>query len=687
MKTSDYIYSPNRKKYKINKEYYPASAENLPPSEVSGSKNQAYYQDEENANRGFVADTESKEPVHTDGNPELVAWDMPAYKFMDNYPIDEAPQTVNPVLWRMEKLNNVSGLFQVLPKIDNGGKDGTVYQVRTYDLATMSIIKSAGGWVVIDPLGGKETAKAAWKCFKRHVDAKANVRAILITHSHVDHYKGVEGILSAQNIVRDVSQDDFANAEKPYEIPSGKTVVIAPNGFYDESISENLYLGNCMSRRAVYMYGSALPHDECGQVGTGLGKGVGVTTGTLLQPSFELRPAGMDQVTELCIDGLKISFQDVPGTEAPAEFHIYINDHNVLCPGENISYTMHNLLTSRGAKVRDPKAFATAIDNALKLFPDVEVIIGTHHWPTWGNESCIRMMENQRDMYRFFNDQVIRMVNKGMNMEEIAEVFKLPKSLDSHYYNRGYYGSINHNVKAVVQRYIGWWDGNPANYFKYPDEEFAKRFVADMGGEDEVLKKAETYFKNGDYRWTVELTRHAVFSNPQCTRARYLQADALEQLAYSFESATWRNIFLSAAFELRGIPMGALPSTPEAFIKNTAAMLNTLTPPYIFDYFATLVKGYEAGEEDIKINVLFEDTKDQYMLHLCNGVLHAAPDLLSNDADVSFKDVADFAENFSKTMLSGVTDNKAPMSKLYQYFDTYNNQWNIIEPLAGKCSS
>ena len=685
MDATDYIYSDERKKQKINKVYYPSTADNLPPPEASGSKNPAYYQDEENANRGYVEGTKLTNPVCVDGNTKLVSWNMAEYDFMAKYPIDKGPDAVNPVLWRMEKLNNANGLFQVLPKVENGkngGTEGTVYQVRSYDLATMSIVKSDTGWVVIDPLGGAETAKTAWECFKKAVDPTAKVRAILITHSHVDHYKGVEGIVAAQNILRGVSQDNFTNAAKPYAIPSDQTVVIAPNGFYDEAISENLYLGNCMSRRAVYMYGSALPHDECGQVGTGLGKGVGVTTGALLQPSFELRPVGMDKVTELYIDGLKISFQDVPGTEAPAEFHIYIDKYKALCPGENISYTMHNLLTSRGAKARDPKAFANAIDNAIKLFPNVEAIIGTHHWPTWDKDSCIKMMEKQRDMYRFFNDQVIRMVNKGMNMEEIAEVFRLPKSLDCEYYNRGYYGSINHNVKAVVQRYVGWWDGNPANYFKYPDEEVAKRFVADMGGEDVVLKKAETYFKNGDYRWAVELTRQIVFCNSQYTQARYLQADALEQLAYSFESATWRNIFLSAAFELRGTPMGALPSTPEAFVMNTTAMLKTLTPPYIFDYFATLIKGYEAGEENVRIIVLFKDTQEQYALHLCNGVLHATKDLSNEFADVSFGNVEDFANDFYKSMYPGEKGGNEQLCKIYKYFDTYNNQWNIIEPLA-----
>ena len=679
-----YVESFNGKqKPKIKKgEYYPS----IPDGLIENWDNV----DEVNAGKGYVENTKLTDKIYTknsNGDNVAVAWDILSYDFMQG----EAPDTVNPILWRMEKLNNLNGLFQVLPEIEIGGKDGLIYQIRTYDLATMTIVKSKSGWIVIDPLGGKETAAAGWVRFKQNVDATAKVCAILITHSHVDHYKGMEGIISSADILN-VSQKDFC--ANPL-IPENKVLVVAPNSFYDEAISENLYLGNCMSRRAVYMYGSSLPHDNCGQIGCGLGKTVGTYTGSLIQPSFELEMEEESNFMTLTIDGLIITFQNVPGTEAPAEFHIYLNDYDALCPGENITHTMHNLLTSRGAKVRDPKAFAKAIDNAINKFSNIQVIIGTHHWPTWNEDKngsineCIEMMKKQRDMYQYFNDQVIRMVNKGMNMEEIAEEFKLPKSLDCEFYNRGYYGTVNHNVKAVMQRYVGWWDGNPANYFKYPETEVAKRFVADMGGEITVLNNAKEYFANGDYRWTVELTKQLVFNNPSCMEARYLEADALEQLAYSFEAGTWRNIFLSAAFELRGIRMGdTLPHTKEQFIENATATLKTLVPEYAFEYLKTLVDVEKVEGLDWICKIKIGETS--YLVEICNSVLHYKAGSCS-DRSFIFIDMMDFANKFRIYMrhLNGLPNDglnddsyNQTLLEFFNSFDTLDGQWNIVEPLA-----
>lgn len=652
--------------------YYPATQDALNPESESA--------DFAAVRKGYVAGSRQEEPLYTERGSGLVAWDIPSYDFMEG----EAPATVNPVLWRQEKLNNVNGLFQVWPEAENGTAEGVIYQIRSYDLATMTFVKGRTGWIVVDPLGGRETAAAGWACFRKLVDPAAEIRAIIVSHSHVDHYKGVEGITDTAKILRGVTQADFGENSSG-TIPADRVLFVAPNGFYDEAISENLYLGNCMARRAEYMYGCLLPHDPRGHVGSGLGKTVGMTTGALLRPSFELKPEGKP-VVSLRIDGLTVRFQDVPGTEAPAEFHLYFDDYKALCPGENVTHTMHNLLTSRGAKVRDPKAFARAIDDAIGLFGDVEMIIGTHHWPTWGRDACLAMMEKQRDLYAFFNDQVIRMLNKGMNMEEIAETFRLPRSLDREYYNRGYYGTVNHNVKAVVQRYIGWWDGNPANYFKYPDGEVARRFVADMGGEKNVLEKARRYFEAGDYRWTVELTRQLVFNNPSCLEARYLQADALEQLGYSFESGTWRNIFLSAALELRGSSGSNLPHSPEAFIVQTAATLKTLSAPYVFEYFATLINGLEAGEEDLSLNVCFDEPFQSYLLTLKNGVLHYRRGAREGAETVTFRDVPELAEFFRQDMLAlqAHPDDAtfSGMCRLYRYFDLLDGRWNIVEPLA-----
>lgn len=632
-----------------------------------------------NPSLGLVRGTELTEPiVHKKLGVEC--WAVNKYvDFMGG----EVPATVHPNLWRMEKLNNYNGIYQVYPAPVEGSdnKNGVIYQARSYDISTMSFIKGKKGWIIIDPLTSVESASVAWEKFKQYVDPKAKISAVLFTHSHVDHYMGFVGIVSPEDILR-VTQERYSDNM----LGKGKVLVVAPEGFYEEAISENLYLGNSMERRASYMYGIYLPKDEYGQVGAGLGKAVGLSAGQLIEPSFEVK-TGKDKTAELTIDGLSVTFQNAPGTEAPAEFHVFFNDYKVLCPGENICYTMHNLLTPRGAKVRDPKAFAQAIDGSIDIINqkwggNINAIIGVHHWPTWGTENCMSLMEKQRDMYFFFNDQVIRLMNKGMNMEEIAEMFRLPASLASEYYNRGYYGTLNHNAKAVFQRYAGWWDGNPANYFKYPDVEVAKRMVNDMGGEKALLKKAISYFKKGDYRWTIELTRHLVFFNPKNEQARYLQADAFEQLAYSFEAATWRNIFLSAAFELRNIPQTAFKGKPAEFIAKASLTLTTLTPHYIFEYYSILLDGFRAADVDQIWNVKIG--KEIHQIHLKNGVLHHKEISKPIKDVIEYASVQEFSKDFHDTMIA-FTEGKetsSPLKGLYQYFDTFNLCWNIIEPLS-----
>lgn len=642
--------------------------------------------DDNDARRGLVEDTELTEPIV---NKDKVVWDMRSYI---NFMQGDTPATVNRVVWRQEKLNNYNGIFQVLPKVavengNKGGKEGTIYQLRSFDLATMTMVKSVSGWIIIDPLGGIETVQEGWKRFENLLGESLVIRSIIITHSHVDHYKGIEGLIDKAKIYR-VSMEEY---DRDRKIPEGQVLVVAPDGFYDEAISENLYLGNCMSRRAIYMYGSHLERNANGHIGSGLGKTVSATSGTLLEPSFELVMKEGYTTHALEIDGVKVVFQDAPGTEAPAEFHVYFPEYGALCPGENVTRTMHNLLTPRGAKVRDPKAFAQAIDFSIREFGcnsdyenGIAVIIGTHHFPFWGN--CIEVMKKQRDLYRFFNDQVIRLINKGMNMEEIAEVFVLPETLDAEFYNRGYYGTINHNVKAVVQRYVGWWDGNPANYFKYPDTEAAQRFVECMGGERQALDKARGYFLKGDYRWTVELTKQVVFCNSKNQEARFLQAEALTQLAFSFEAATWRNIFLSAAQELRGNKLiEGLPHEPDDFIAAAAASLRALTPEYAFEYLSTLVDGFKEIA-DIKKTIEFIDAKMMYTLYFENNVLHYEEAPTGSTVDVSYGNMDKFATAFETEMiyvrkhpLNPFPDNG--LYEIYQYLDVLDGQWNIVEPL------
>lgn len=667
-----------RKKVKLNDVYYPAPL-----------LKDCYTQ---NVTMGYVEGSALTEPLWFNKEKGLKAWDINKYDFMQG----ESPTTVHPTLWRMEQLNNINGIFQVLPVVEKGGTDGFIYQARSYNLATMSFVKSQNGWIIIDPMSSAESATAAWEAFKKNVDENAKITAILVTHSHIDHYNGIMGIIDPETIW-EISQDEYIklskNPKKLAKVSEGKVLFVAPDGFYDEAISENLYVGTSMGRRALYMYGSLLPTDEYGHVGSGLGKSVPLTmTGELFEPSFELK-CEKDGLKDLCIDGINLRFQNVPGTEAPAEFHIFIKEYNTLCPGENVTYTMHNLLTSRGAKVRDAKAFGKAIDDAMTIAEDyfdgnLEVLLGTHHWPTWGKDNCIEMMSKQRDMYYYFNNQVIHMLNKGMNMEEIAEVFTLPESLHSEYYNRGYYGTINHNVKAVVQRYVGWWDGNPANYYKYPEEEVAKRFVEDMGGEDAVLEKAQQYFMKEDYRWTVELTKQLVFNNPENKAARYLLADALEQLAYSFESGTWRNIFLSGAMDLRnGGISGLIPNSMK--IKNAAKNMLNQSPEHIFEYYSILLDGDKAGKDNIDYSLDIKIADDCYNLHLVNGVLHYKKIEKSTES-VKFANVEEFVNNFTKRMTMYKPDNAEnvvtttdydPMDIFYRYFEIFDIGWNIIEPL------
>ncbi len=500
-----------------------------PATPITAARNAEMYalldfadqQDFIDAWRGFIAALEPPRVIAND-IPQLDAmgfhaWNLEGYfAFMDD---TNAPVSVNPSLWRQERLNNINGLFEVV--------SNAVYQIRGFDLANMSLIRTDSGWVVLDPLTSKETARAAFALFREHVSTNPVV-AIITSHSHVDHFGGVSGILEAEGKV--VAADGIP---VPGTIP-----YVAPQGFYDEALSENLYLGNSMARRADYMYGSYLGRSARQHVGSGLGKTVGFGAATLYKPSVEIVSNGT-----VAIDGLDVYFQLTPDTEAPAEMHLFFPQYGVLCPGENVTRTMHNLLTPRGAKVRDPRAFAHYIDESIQLFgPHIEVLLGVHHWPVWGNSRCLALLESQRDMYRFFNDQVIRMLNRGMNMEEIAEAFELPGALATHFHNRGYYGTINHNVKAVVQLYVGWWDGNPANYFKYPEEIAAVKYVDFMGGEEAVLAKARQSFEDGDYRWVAEVMKHVVFANPANQTAKNLQADAFEQLGYSFirfPNQTW----------------------------------------------------------------------------------------------------------------------------------------------------
>ena len=646
-----------------------------PATDITAARNAEMYQvldfndlrDFEDANRGFIAGLEAPRVIYNDipllNQMGFYAWNMEDYQFMNDFV--EAPPSVNPSLWRQESLNNINGLFY--------GIQDCIYQVRSYELATMSFIKTANGWIVIDPLISRETSRAGIELLRAHV-SDAPITAIIITHSHLDHFGGIQGILDAEG--KAITPPEYAGSGTE-TIP-----MYAPEGFYMESLSENLYLGNSMIRRADHMYGSYLPKGELGHIGSGLGKTTGFGAAGLYPPTIEITQNG-----PVMIDGLEVQFQLAPGTEAPAEMHIFFPEYGAFCPGENVTHTMHNLLTSRGAKVRDPKVIAQYIDEAIDLFgSQMQVLIGTHHWPVWGNARCLEILEKQRDMYRFFNDQVIRMINDGMNMEEIAEEFELPQDLDREFYNRGYYGTINHNVKAVFQRYVGWWDGNPANYFKYPDEVAAQKYVEFMGGADNVIAKARHSYEQGDYRWVAEVMKHVVFADPANQEAKNLQADAFEQLGYSFESGTWRNIFLSAAEELRNGNIGPPLSG------NRESTLSVMPPTLIFDYFSTIVMGKQAEAMVLTMRFMFTDAdlpsseQDLYVV-LKNGVLHCKNNKPNEATAVTYtltrNDLLRMRKNPSD--LSGVQvqgDGSLFAQLVAQFAPQSERLWNIVLPLS-----
>lgn len=670
-----------------------------------------YKEEEDNAWFGYIENTALNDKIPNPAGG--TAWDIRSYDFLEGLSHGDCA-TIHRNLLYHEQLNNINGLFMVCkeggikPAEENiKPGEGCIFQIRSYDLATMTFVKSHNGWIVIDPLGGEENTRKGLEQFRSLFsnDKGENlIKAVIVTHSHVDHYRGITGLIENGKCAGEA----FYTPDGPYITPpddtqqyetittgTDKIMYITPGGFYDEAISENLYLGNSMTRRSAYMYGRTLPHDERAQVGSGLGKTVGDATGALYKPSLEIDFPDSDVRTFL-IDGLTVSFLDAPDSEAPSEYHVYFEDYKTLCPGENVSHTMHNLLTSRGAKIRNPKAFARAIQRSLEEWGNaLEVIIGTHHWPTWGNDKCVDIMKKQRDMYLYFNNQVIHCINKGMNMEEIAEHFQLPESLGQKWYNRGYYGSLNHNTKAVFQYYVGWWDGNPANYFKYPEDEAARRFVGCMGGHDKVLEKAQDSFNKGDYRWTIELTKQVLFlprtapaTEAAYQQARYLQADAMEQLGYGFESGTWRNIFLTAAKDLR--ENNHKPSDIGIRIDKSAAQIASLEPEQAFEYMSILVDGVKAGKskEILEFYVHFDDDPSyDYKLSLENGVLHHEKQEMdlkekpkSEDKYTEYADMSAFAEDYKKAMLSKEALSNG-LNQLCAYLELPDENWNIVFPL------
>ena len=526
---------------------------------------------------------------------DVPAWDMTRYGFIDG----EAPDTVHPGLWRQAQLNNLHGLYEIT--------DG-IYQVRGYDLSNVTFIRGETGWIVIDPLISVEPARAALEFVNAELGERP-VSAVIYTHSHVDHFGGVRGVVDEA------------------EVEAGRVRIIAPQGFMHHAVSENVLAGNAMSRRASYMFGRLLPPQARGQVDTGLGRTTSTGTVTLIPPTDIITETG----TEMTLDGVDFVFQNTPGAEAPAEMMFYLPQFRAFCVAEEANATLHNLYTLRGAQVRSGKLWARWLDEAILLFGgDMELLFGSHHWPRWGRSAAIEYLEKQRDLYKYIHDQTLRLANLGYTAREIAEMIELPDSLALPWYNRGFYGSVRHNAKATYQLYLGWFDGNPAQLDPHPPEAAATRYVEFMGGAEAVLDKSAAAFAEGDYRWVAEVVNHVVFAEPQNARARNLQADALEQLGYQAQSGPWRNFYLTGAQELReGL---TAVSVPQAGSEDIVA---SLTPEMLFDYLAVRLNGPEAADEDITLNLHFRDSRRDFVLLVKNGVLNYRPDRSAAAPDVS----------------------------------------------------
>lgn len=533
--------------------------------------------DFQNAARGLIAGAQEL-PVRDAGG--RVVWNPKEYAFIKG----QAPASVNPSLWRHERLNNLAGLF----KVTEG-----VFQARGLDLANMSLIRGETGWIVVDPLTTSETAGAAMALVKKHL-GDAPIRAVIFTHSHMDHFGGVLGVISRQK-----AEDD-------------KVRIIAPLGFLEEATSENIIAGVAMGRRAMYSYGRRLAKSERGHVGAGLGKGVPFGTFGILEPTETVARSGEEKT----IDGVRFVFQYAPDSEAPVELTFYLPAQKAFCGADIVCHSMHNLYTLRGAKVRDALKWSGTISQALELFPEAEVYFGGHHWPIWGRENIRVFLEKQRDLYKYIHDQTVRYINQGLTPLEICRELRLPASLDRVFANRGYYGSLKHNVRAVYQFYLGWYDANPARLDPLPPEETGKRYVAMMGGPDQVLKRSREYFDQGEYRWVAQVLNHLVFAEPGNQEAKALLARAYDQLGYQAESATWRDIYLTGAYELRhGAP------EQKNKLSGMKALLESAPVSYLFDSMAVRLNGPKAEGEQITVRIVFKDLGEAHELKLENSVL------------------------------------------------------------------
>ena len=634
-----------------------------PATETTARLNAAWFDtldfddesEKENALRGLIEAPESL-VILDDAGKEV--WNVADYAFVNE--LEAVPDTVNPSLFRNTLYNSYAGLFEVC--------DG-IYQVRGYDMANATFIRTDNGWIVFDVLMCREDMAAAKALMEKHFGG-LDIRAVLYSHSHIDHYGGIFGLLS---------QEDAADASLTLEeqLASGKTVILAPEGFLEHAVSENVYAGSAMGRRAQYQYGSLLEIGETGRLAMGIGLGQSVGSTGLLAPSYEIRT---DET--LIIDGLEIQFQLTPGTEAPAEMNAFFPKYRALWLAENCTGTMHNLYTLRGAQVRDAAAWAAYILAAEQRFgDDTDVVFQSHNWPHWGNREIRTYMEDTAAVYQFIHDQTLHYINLGYTGEEISRMLVLPEKLNSVWYTRQYYGTLSHNIRAVYQKYMGWYDANPVNLNPLTPVDTAKKWVEYLGDTDRVLALARADYEKGEYQWVAQVTKELVYADPANQAARELCADALEQLGYQSESGTWRNAYLTGAMELRQGNLSEFAGKASGGL----AVRQAMTTDMILDFIGIATDSAAAKDDDLTINLCITDTGEHFFLKRTSGVLLVYPDAERENADSTLSCTRLQLLGLmmgSKDAIAAVRadgDSTAPV-RLVKYITPFSQTFNIVEP-------
>lgn len=613
-------------------------------------------QEEEFAKKGFITAPDSLQITDDDGN---VVWNMDNYDFVRDA---DSPDSANPSLWRNTKSNANYGLFQV---------SDDIYQVRGYDLSNMTFVRTDNGWIIMDCLASSDTAKAALELFKSEM-GDIHIVAVIISHAHIDHYGGIQGVLT---------QDELADPSLSLDeqIASGKTAIIVPDGFENAVMSENVFVGTAMKRRSLYQYGSVIQPGEQGRLSVGIGLAVSQGEVGYLSPTFNVT----EEVFETTIDGVKVIFQLTPDTESPAEMNTYFPDKKALWLAENCTASMHNIYTLRGAEVRDANSWARYITEAQSLFgKDAEVVFQSHNWPHWGNNVIQEYMTNTAAVYKFMHDQTLLYINQGYTSTEIANMIELPEALNKVWYTRQYYGTLKHNVKAIYQKYMGWYDANPVHLDELEPTEYAKKLVEYLGDADKVLEMAKSDYEKGEYQWVAQITNTLVYADPENEQAKYLCADALEQLGYQAESGAWRNAYLVAASELRN----GTDMYPPSAVTGSGSTAQQMDMQTTLDYMGIMLDSTKLADKSFSINL--QVTNDQnYLLKVHHGVLLYYPDEQDENADITITTkkagvlaIAACNEDGISKLIESVEGDQELYKAFCESMTPLSLYFNIIEP-------